>query len=241
MPSTGIPSSSSSRSRRGAPSAYTDAGPPERIRPLGRRRATSSAPTWWGNSSLNTPHSRTRRAISCEYWPPKSRTTTSSRAVSGGRSSTVSSETVSVPVTPLAAVGVAGTAAGSVIAYGYPGGHRGPPVGAHAHGLLALELLALGLERRRDHHLGALEVADVLVSAGRHRGLERTDEVEGAVVLLGGAEHDLLERAVLDGGDPRAARQRRVEGGHAPVVATARGLLGAGERRADHDRVGAAG
>ncbi len=25
------------------------------------------APTWWGSSSENTPHSRTRRAISCEY------------------------------------------------------------------------------------------------------------------------------------------------------------------------------
>ena len=32
--------------------------------------ATSSAPTWWGSSSLKTPHSRTRRAISCEYCPP---------------------------------------------------------------------------------------------------------------------------------------------------------------------------
>ena len=53
----------------GAPSAYTDAGPPERIRPFGLRRATSSAPTWCGSSSENTPHSRTRRAISCEYWP----------------------------------------------------------------------------------------------------------------------------------------------------------------------------
>ena len=39
MPSTGIPSSSSAGSSRGAPSAYTDAGPPERISPFGRRRA----------------------------------------------------------------------------------------------------------------------------------------------------------------------------------------------------------
>src|SRR6478672_207996 len=174
MPSTGMPSSSSSGRSSGAPSESTSAA--------GRRSRMCSESIVCGRSSAKTPHSRIRRAISCEYWPPKSRTSTSSRAVSGGRSSTVSSETVSVPVTPLAAVGVAGTAAGSVIAYGYPGGHRGPPVGAHAHGLLALELLALGLERRRDHHLGALEVADVLVSAGRHRGLERTDEVEGAVV-----------------------------------------------------------
>ena len=35
--------------------------------------------------------------------------------------------------------------------------------------------------------------------------------------------------------------QRRVEGRHAPVVAAARRLVRAGERRADHHRVGAAG
>ena len=44
MPSTGIPSSSSSGSSRGAPSAYTEAGPPERISPFGLRRRTSSTP-----------------------------------------------------------------------------------------------------------------------------------------------------------------------------------------------------
>ena len=44
-----------------------EAGPPERITPFGRRRDTSSAPTWCGRSSENTPHSLTRRAISCEY------------------------------------------------------------------------------------------------------------------------------------------------------------------------------
>jgi hypothetical protein len=65
-----MPSSSSAGSSRGAPGAYTEAGPPERMSPFGRRRATSSAPTWWGSSSENTPHSRTRRAMSCEYWPP---------------------------------------------------------------------------------------------------------------------------------------------------------------------------
>ena len=55
---------------RGAPSAYTEAGPPERISPFGLRRRTSSTPTWCGRSSENTPHSRTRRAMSCEYCPP---------------------------------------------------------------------------------------------------------------------------------------------------------------------------
>ena len=41
--------------------------------------------------------------------------------------------------------------------------------------------------------------------------------------------------------DARAARQRRVERRHAPVVAAAGRLVGACERRADHHRVGAAG
>src|SRR4029077_11692141 len=33
-----------------------------------------------GSNSANTPHSRIRLAINCEYWPPKSRTRTSSTA-----------------------------------------------------------------------------------------------------------------------------------------------------------------
>ncbi len=52
---------------------------------------TSSTETSCGRSSLNTPHSRTRRAISWEYWPPKSRTSTSSvvAAVPAGGSGAV--------------------------------------------------------------------------------------------------------------------------------------------------------
>ena len=38
--------------------------------PRGLRRATSSSGTSWGSSSLNTPQSRTRLAISWLYWPP---------------------------------------------------------------------------------------------------------------------------------------------------------------------------
>src|SRR6185312_11597427 len=165
MPSTGMPSSSSSGSSRGAPGAYTDAGPPDRIRPFGARRRTSSTPTWCGSSSLNTPHSRTRRAISCEYWPPKSRTSTSSCATA--RSSASSS------------TGCAATT-GSVC----DKRHRSA-AGRHADLLLALELLALRLQRRGDHQLGPVELRDVLVAAGGHRGLQRAHEVERAVVLAG--------------------------------------------------------
>src|SRR5215216_259299 len=241
MPSTGMPSSRSSRRSSGAPSEYTDAGPPDSTRAAGRRSLMRSKSVVCGSSSANTPHSRIRRAISCEYCPPKSRTNTSSWAVSGARTSMASPETVSVPVTPLAAVGVAGTAAPSVIADCYSRRHSSPAVGAHAHGLLALELLALGLERRRDHHLGALEVADVLIAAGGHGRPQRADQVERAVVLLRRPEEDLLERPVLHGRHTGAARKRRMEGRHAPVEAAAGRLLGAGQRRPDHDGVSAAG
>ena len=113
--------------------------------------------------------------------------------------------------------------------------------GAHADPLLLLELLALGLERRRHHHLGLVERCDVLVATGGHRGAQAAHEVERAVVLVGGTEQDLLERPVLRRLDARAARERRVERGHAPVVAASRRLVGTGERGADHHGVRAAG
>ncbi len=45
-------------------------GPAGEDQALGLAPATSAAPTWCGSSSEKTPSSRTRRAISCEYWPP---------------------------------------------------------------------------------------------------------------------------------------------------------------------------
>ncbi len=44
------------------------------------RAAALETATLDGSSSANTPHSRIRRAISCEYCPPKSSTSTSSCA-----------------------------------------------------------------------------------------------------------------------------------------------------------------
>src|SRR5918992_1310780 len=76
MPSTGTPSSNRPGSTCGAASAYTDAGPPERMSASGRRARTSAGEMRWLTSSENTRHSRTRRAISCEYWPPRSTTRT---------------------------------------------------------------------------------------------------------------------------------------------------------------------
>jgi hypothetical protein len=51
MPRTGIPISNSAPSTAGAPSSYTEAGPPERIRPTGRRFERSSAVASWGTIS----------------------------------------------------------------------------------------------------------------------------------------------------------------------------------------------
>src|SRR3954451_6840423 len=76
MPSVGIPCAKISGSMRGAPSAYTDAGPPESRIARGVRRRISSTETRCDTSSEYTRASRTRRAISCEYWPPRSTTRT---------------------------------------------------------------------------------------------------------------------------------------------------------------------
>src|SRR5690349_13887383 len=200
MPSTGMPSSSSSRSSAGAPSSYTEAGPPERITPLGRRRLISPRPTWCGSSSENTPHSRTRRAISCEYCPPKSRTTTSSVAVSrspSGRARTAPGTSSLRNPAPGPSCKPDPSEPDSVarpVSVGGDTDRRG--FCAHADALLALQMLALGLERRRHRELRAVELGDIAVAAGRHRGLQRAHQVERAVVLAGRALDDLLERTV---------------------------------------------
>src|SRR4051794_17556225 len=241
MPSTGMPSSSSSLRSAGAPSAYTEAGPPESTRPFGPRPLIRSSGVSCGSSSLKTPHSRIRRAISCEYWPPKSSTRTSSVAWAGAVLST-STSSGSAPGTLRSGTWTRelwsdAAPAASVIADGDRGGDRGAPVRAHADRLLALELLALGHQGRCDHHLGAVELGDVGVAGGRHRGTKGAHQVEGAVVLLSGAEEDLLERAVLVRCDAGAARQGRMESRHAPVVAATGGLLGTSQGRADHHGV----
>src|SRR3954447_24830748 len=263
MPMTGIPSSSSSVRSRGGPSAWTEAGPPERISPRGARRLISSMSIVCGSSSLKTPHSRTRRAISWEYWPPKSRTSTSSERVasapaaggpgvvraSGTRTqgrwlrrasspSTQGTDRAAAhprPRTPecdalqppvLLPDERRRSHAAAVIRHGLRLRRRsGRGRRAHADRLVALELLALCLERGRDHDLRAVERGDVLVAAGGHGRAQRAHQVERAVVLVSRAEQDLLERSVLRGLHPRAARERRVERGHAPVEAAPRRLV----------------
>src|SRR4051812_34032300 len=121
--------------------------------------------------------SRTRRAISCAYWAPKSTT-----------------RTVSV---------------------------MWPASVAHADALSPLQRLAFCLQRRRHHDLCLLEVFDVDIAAGCHRGTQRTEEVHATVVLVGGTDEDFLQRAPRCGLDARTPRQCRVERRHPPVVAAA--------------------
>jgi anti-sigma factor RsiW len=73
MPRTGTPSSKISFETRGAFSAYTLEGPPERMMPEGRKARIASTDTVQGWISLYTLASRTRRAMSMVYWEPKSR------------------------------------------------------------------------------------------------------------------------------------------------------------------------
>ena len=76
-----------------------------------------------------------------------------------------------------------------------------------------------------------VHLADRARAEGRHRLAQRADEVLGAVGRLRRAEQDLLERQALADPDPRAARQRRRGGRHAPVEAEA-GSLERGRRTA---------
>src|SRR3954467_10251878 len=78
--------------------------------------------------------------------------------------------------------------------------------------------------------LGLLEFLDRLVAGRRHRRPQGAEKVEPTVVLVGGADEDLLERAELTDLDARATRQRRMHGMRAPVE-PAPGRLGGGGQR----------
>src|SRR5438445_184556 len=220
MPRMGRPSWYTSGSGWGAPASYTEAGPPLKINPRGARRRTSSAAMSPGTSSQYTLASRTRRAISWLYCEPKSRTSTVSWAVPGR---------VSMPEPVSTAV---------VIAVSPPSLAASHP---HPDPLLALLQLALGLDRRGHHHLRVLKLADGSRSAHSHRALQRADQIHAAVVDVGRPEEHLAEGALDPGADARTPRQVGIGGRHAPVIAVSGRLLGAGEDRSDHHRVGAAG
>src|SRR5437660_11058788 len=83
MPRTGIPAPSRPRGAGGAPAAYTEAGPPDRMTALGRRARICAVGMLDGTISECTWHSLTRRAMSCAYWAPKSTTRTVSCSGTG--------------------------------------------------------------------------------------------------------------------------------------------------------------
>src|SRR6266481_8538741 len=72
MPSTGTPESKIACGARGEPASCTDSGPPERITAFGFISLKAASAFWNGTISEYTPSSRTRRAISCVTWLPKS-------------------------------------------------------------------------------------------------------------------------------------------------------------------------
>src|SRR5262245_48411452 len=74
MPRTGTPTSKTAASHMGAPGSDTLFGPPERMMPAGRLAAIFAAATSGGQISEYTESSRSRLAMSCVYWDPKSRT-----------------------------------------------------------------------------------------------------------------------------------------------------------------------
>src|SRR5688500_12424956 len=101
-----------------------------------------------------------------------------------------------------------------------------------------LEDLALRLDRRSNDQLRLLQLANRLGAHGAHARADGAHQVQGAVLGERRPEEDLLERSGGADPDARAARQVAVRRGHAPVIALAGRLVGTGEGRADHDRVG---
>src|ERR1043165_1047175 len=84
MPRSGVPRSNSSAAHFGAPASDTLFGPPERMIPTGFFALSVSSGVLNGTTSEYTDSSRSRRAISCVYCEPKSRTRMVWWATNGG-------------------------------------------------------------------------------------------------------------------------------------------------------------
>src|SRR5215213_9933154 len=83
MPSTGTPRSKTAFGARSVESSYADMWLPERTTPAGLYSRTNASLTSQGWISQYTFASRTRRAMSCVYWAPKSRIRTFCRVSAG--------------------------------------------------------------------------------------------------------------------------------------------------------------
>src|SRR5207253_6331743 len=113
--------------------------------PFGFRSRIFSIEVLAGSSSANTPHSRIRRAINCEYCPPKSRTRTSSTAppVGGAVGGTLSCVVAGEGGSPTATGPTGRAPSSSVIRDGNPRRNSRTPATTYPHRLRVLQLLPL--------------------------------------------------------------------------------------------------
>ena len=229
-----MPSSSSSRSSRGAPSAYTDAGPAGEDQALRRAPRDLLGADVGGQQLARRRRTRGRGARSAASTGRRSRGRPPRRppapaaGLAGSRSRAAGER-----VAHASGVDEAGVAAAPGAAW-----RRGRPCRRPGRVCSCLPSVC---SAGRDHQLGAVELGDVLVAAGRHRGAQAAHQVERAVVLVRGP----------DRGSPRAwrsarsarARRAAASGGTSPCPSGSRGRAprGARQRRADHHGVGAAG
>src|SRR4051812_15623656 len=225
MPSVGMPSAKTSGSTCGAPSAYTDAGPPLRISACGLRALTCAAVTPWPTSSEYTRHSRTRRAISCAYWPPRSTTRTGRSSAGRSGSARTSAAIVRCLLRDRHVVRMA----------------FAQPRRRDAHEARGLQIL--NLRRAAITHRLA-KPADELVQDARDRPLVGNAALDPFRHELLDVLDVALEVAVARG----TTRAHRAERAHAAVLLVAltlvehdvaRALVSAREQRARHDGVGA--
>src|SRR5881394_931253 len=185
MPKIGTPALYKVGSIDGAPSTCTDLGPPLRMMPAGLRASISSMGMAWGTISEYTCASRTRRAISWAYWAPKSTTRINAVPAVGRFRIPTRSEGGGPEGWPVWEGARWGRGpAGRVPCRTGPVGSVGCLSRPHADVLVALQLLALGLQRGGHHDLSLLELLHRFVSAGGHRRPQRAEQVEAAVVLV---------------------------------------------------------
>src|SRR5690554_2086601 len=227
MPSTGTPSSRMPGSAKGASDASTLDGPPESTMPRGAQARIASSGMWQGWISQYTPRSRMRRAISCVYWLPKSRTSTRSRWASAD---------IGAPPPLL-----------EPIVRGLAGDHHVVDVA------LLQRRLRDAHEARLLAQLG--EVRRAAVAHARAQAAEQLVDAAGEAAPVGHAALDALGHelgrldVVLEVAVARALGHR-AERAHAAVELVgaalvedglARRLVGAREQRADHHARGAGG
>src|SRR5664279_5618967 len=206
--------SNSATSTCGAFSAYTLDGPPDRITAAGDFATISAALIVDGTISEYTLASRTRRAISCAYWAPKSTTRTGCASRSG----------VPAGDAPAGGVAASDTAAGGV-----------PAEGVAAEGIAAEGIAAEGIAAEG---IAAGDTAECDVSVGTPC---RLSIIENRSSLSRTAAHSLLwtdhqpsDGGSGDGADRPAALARARQGVVSPGQRRVLRRVACLRRRAEH-------